>query len=79
MYFSSLGALFLAIGVALGAFGAHALRDRLTPDLLAVLATGPPYQLTHVLALLFLWPRSGLPARRSLAAAHGCVVHWRRI
>ncbi len=74
MYFSSLGALFLAIGVALGAFGAHALRDRLTPDLLAVFETGARYQLIHGLALLFLGARSGLPARRSLAVGGWLLV-----
>jgi uncharacterized membrane protein YgdD (TMEM256/DUF423 family) len=39
-------------GVAAGAFGAHALRARLTPDLLAVWETAARYQLYHALALL---------------------------
>lgn len=38
-------------GVALGAFGAHALRARLTPDLLAIFETGVRYQMYHALAL----------------------------
>ncbi len=41
-----------AIAVMLGAFGAHALRDRLTPDLLDTFKTGVSYQMYHALALL---------------------------
>jgi uncharacterized membrane protein YgdD (TMEM256/DUF423 family) len=40
------------VGVALGAFGAHGLRNRLTPDMLAVFETGVRYQMYHALALL---------------------------
>lgn len=39
-------------GVAFGAFGAHALRARLTPELLAVWRTAVEYQFWHALALL---------------------------
>ncbi len=39
------------VGVALGAFGAHGLKSRLEPDLLAVFETGVRYQMYHVLAL----------------------------
>jgi len=42
------------LGVALGAFGAHALKARLTPELLAVWQTGVLYHLIHALALLAL-------------------------
>jgi len=38
--------------VALGAFGAHGLKDRLTPELLAVFEVGVRYQFYHGLALL---------------------------
>ena len=40
------------LGVALGAFGAHALKTRLPPDLLAVFETGVRYQMFHVFALV---------------------------
>jgi uncharacterized membrane protein YgdD (TMEM256/DUF423 family) len=40
------------LGVALGAFGAHALKTRLPPDLLAVFETGVRYQMYHVFALV---------------------------
>lgn len=46
-----LGALAMAFGVALGAFGAHGLKGRLAPDLLAVYETGVRYHLIHGLAL----------------------------
>lgn len=50
--FVRLGALSAAIAVAAGAFGAHALRDRLAPDLLQVFETGARYQMYHALGLL---------------------------
>ena len=40
------------LGVALGAFGAHGLRNRLSADMLAVFETGVRYQMYHALALL---------------------------
>ena len=46
-----LGAVAMAGGVALGAFGAHGLRDRLTPDLLAIYETGVRFHLVHALGL----------------------------
>jgi uncharacterized membrane protein YgdD (TMEM256/DUF423 family) len=49
--FLVIGALFGFAGVALGAFGAHALRARLTPERLAQLETGVRYQLWHALGL----------------------------
>lgn len=54
------GAVYGLLGVALGAFGAHALRTRLSPDLLAAWKTGVEYQFYHALALLLL----GLLARQ---------------
>ena len=50
--FLLLGAIFGFLGVALGAFGAHALRARLSPEMLAVFETGVRYQMYHTLALL---------------------------
>jgi len=49
--FFILGAVSAALGVAAGAFGAHALRGRLTPDLLNVFETGVRYHLIHALGL----------------------------
>src|SRR5512143_842828 len=50
--FFVLGSLSGALAVALGAFGAHALKARLTPDLLATFETGVRYQMYHALAML---------------------------
>lgn len=46
------GAVLAAIGVALGAFGAHALRARLEPRSLEIYETGVRYQMYHAFALL---------------------------
>lgn len=48
-----LGALSAGIAVAAGAFGAHWLRTRLSPDLAAVYETAVRYQIYHALGLLF--------------------------
>jgi uncharacterized membrane protein YgdD (TMEM256/DUF423 family) len=50
--FMFVGALMGGIGVAIGAFGAHGLRGRLTPEMLAVFETGVRYHMYHALALL---------------------------
>ncbi len=46
------GALMGFVGVGLGAFGAHGLRGRLSPEMLAVFETGVRYHMYHALALL---------------------------
>jgi len=52
--FGLLGALFGFLAVGLGAFGAHGLRGRLTPEDLAVFETAVRYQMYHALALLLV-------------------------
>ena len=52
--FFVLGSLSGGLAVAFGAFGAHALRARLTPELLTTFETGVRYQMYHALALLAL-------------------------
>jgi uncharacterized membrane protein YgdD (TMEM256/DUF423 family) len=47
-----LAAIFLFAAVALGAFGAHALKAKLTPDLLPVYQTAVQYHFWHALGLL---------------------------
>jgi uncharacterized membrane protein YgdD (TMEM256/DUF423 family) len=65
--FALAGSLSAFVAVAAGAFGAHALRARLAPDLLGAFETGARYQMYHALALLAVawaatrWP--GLPIR----------------
>jgi uncharacterized membrane protein YgdD (TMEM256/DUF423 family) len=50
--FMFIGALMGFVGVGLGAFGAHGLRARLSPDMLAIFETAVRYQMYHALALL---------------------------
>jgi len=50
----SIAALLGALGVVLGAFGAHALRARLEPEELATWQTAVDYHLLHAVALLAL-------------------------
>lgn len=47
-----IGSIFGFIGVIMGAFGAHTLRDSLTPEALNVLQTGVRYQMYHAFALI---------------------------
>lgn len=66
-FFAAAGALSACIAVAAGAFGAHALKTRLSAELLATFETGVRYQMYHALALLAVawvltrWPTA--PAR----------------
>jgi uncharacterized membrane protein YgdD (TMEM256/DUF423 family) len=50
--FFFLGSLFGGLAVVFGSFGAHALKARLTPELVATFETGVRYQMYHALALL---------------------------
>jgi uncharacterized membrane protein YgdD (TMEM256/DUF423 family) len=61
------GALLMLLGVAFGAFGAHGLQGRLTPQRLASFQTGVHYQQLHALGLLLIGVLAG---RRSSAALH---------
>lgn len=62
--FFILGSLFAGLGVAAGAFGAHALASTLSSEALTTFETGVRYQMYHAFALLALawaitkWPRS---------------------
>jgi uncharacterized membrane protein YgdD (TMEM256/DUF423 family) len=67
--FFALGALCGFLGVALGAFGAHALRANLSADRLAVFETGVRYQLVHACALLAVgWACTRWPGKFVTAA-----------
>lgn len=54
-WFGIAAALLGGLGVAAGAFGAHALRDQLPERLMQAWETGAQYQLWHALALLLAW------------------------
>ncbi|MBI5471162.1 MAG: DUF423 domain-containing protein [Ignavibacteriae bacterium] len=51
-YLVALGSLLAALGVAAGAFGAHALKQSLSPDMLAVYETAVRYQIYHAFGLI---------------------------
>ena len=64
--FLATGAAAALLAVALGAFGAHALKNRIPPEMLAVWRTGVEYHVLHALGLLAVGlvaqhlPNSGL-------------------
>lgn len=47
-----IGAVMAATGVAAGAFGAHGLEGRVTPELLATWRTGAHYHLVHAVGMV---------------------------
>ncbi|MFP6573178.1 MAG: DUF423 domain-containing protein [Vicinamibacterales bacterium] len=56
------GSVLCGLGVILGAFGAHGLRARLSPEMLVVFETGVRYHLFHALGLLAVaWAASRWP------------------
>lgn len=77
--FFALGALSALLAVAAGAFGAHALRVRLSPADLATFETGARYQMYHALALLAVawavqqWP-GALPRTAGWLFVVGTVI-----
>jgi uncharacterized membrane protein YgdD (TMEM256/DUF423 family) len=52
--FLLIGSVLGFLGVAFGAFGAHALKSRLSPEMLGVFETGVRYQMYHAFALLII-------------------------
>jgi uncharacterized membrane protein YgdD (TMEM256/DUF423 family) len=64
----AVGAVAAGLAVALGAFGAHGLKSRVAPEMLAVFETGVRYHMYHALALLAVgwaatrWPSSSIGA-----------------
>lgn len=70
-----IGALAGFLGVGLGAFGAHGLRSRLSPEMLAVFETAVRYQMYHAFALLLTAAAIGrLGDARWLVVAGWCFA-----
>ena len=57
------------VGVALGAFGAHGLKERVATDLLVIFETAVRYHMYHALALLAVGWAVSRNAARILQAA----------
>lgn len=69
--FLLIGSALGFLGVAFGAFGAHALRARLSPELLAVFETGVRYQMYHAIAVLIVAAAVGHSGRARLLVIAG--------
>lgn len=65
----ALAAVWGAAGVALGAFGAHALDGLVRPERLATFETAVRYHLLHALAAAVAATQAGKVATATLAAA----------
>jgi uncharacterized membrane protein YgdD (TMEM256/DUF423 family) len=72
--FFVLGALSGAIGVAASAFGAHALRGRLAPELLTAFETAARQQLVHAAALLALALALSRWSNAAIVAGGWCLL-----
>jgi uncharacterized membrane protein YgdD (TMEM256/DUF423 family) len=73
-FWAKCGAAACLLSVAAGAFGAHALKARLSAEMLAVWETGARYMMYHGLALLFVaWLAQAQP-QSNAAAAGWCFV-----
>jgi len=71
----ALGALYGLLAVALGAFGAHGLADRVAAERLVTWGTGADYLGLHALALLAVGALLALrPGSRLLALAAACFA-----
>jgi len=61
-FFFTAGAIAAFVGISLGAFGAHSLRTKLTPEMLAIFEIGVRYQMYHAFALIALaWAANRWP------------------
>lgn len=69
--FVLLGSINAFLSVALGAFGAHGLKNKITPDLLAVYQTGVQYHMFHALGLILVAVLSDRLASSTLIAWSG--------
>lgn len=74
-FFFTAGAIMAFLAVALGAFGAHALKNRLTPDMLDIFEVGVRYHTYHALGLLAVaWATSRWPESNVTAAGWAFIV-----
>lgn len=73
--FAFLGALYGGLAIAAGAFGAHALKTRVSPELLTTFETAARYQMYHALALFAVaWAHDRAPGAWTKAA--GWLFVW---
>jgi uncharacterized membrane protein YgdD (TMEM256/DUF423 family) len=72
--FLLLGAVAAFLAVTLGAFGAHALRGRLSPEMMAVFQTGVQYHMYHALALILVSATMGRMSGWLIQTAGWCFA-----
>lgn len=72
--FIAVGGVFGMLSVMLGAFGAHALKQRLAVEQLTTFETGVRYQMYHALALVLVGIIASNRAGGLLNAAGGCMI-----
>jgi uncharacterized membrane protein YgdD (TMEM256/DUF423 family) len=73
--FLLIGSVLGFLGVAFGAFGAHALKSRVSVDMLAVFETGVRYQMYHAIAVLIVATAIGnIGSARLLMISGWCFV-----
>ena len=73
MNWSAIAAIFLALAVGLGAFGAHGLRSRLDPEMMDIYKTAVLYHFLHALGMLTV---SVLPKTGSLPESGADTICW---
>jgi len=69
-----IGAFYLCVGIMLGAFAAHGLKDILNEYQMDILQTGVKYQLIHGVALLILGLLCSLYQQRLFYVALVCIA-----
>ncbi|MGG4207367.1 DUF423 domain-containing protein [Paenibacillus jamilae] len=69
-----LGCIVMFLAVALGAFGTHALKKRLSVDMMSIFQTGIQYQIAHGLGLLLLGVLADSLVHSSLIVTAGWVM-----
>jgi Uncharacterized small membrane protein len=69
---AAIGAVYAGLAVALGAFGAHVLEDRLTPEAMSTYETAARYHMYHALGLVL----TAILAGRAEAGASGRLFAW---
>ncbi|MGM1022702.1 MAG: DUF423 domain-containing protein [Bacillota bacterium] len=69
-----LGCIMMVLAVALGAFGAHALKKRLSADMMSIFQTGIQYHIAHGLGLVLLGAVAGNLVHSSLIVTAGWVM-----
>jgi len=73
MNWSAIAAIFLALAVGLGAFGAHGLKSRLDPEMMDIYKTAVLYHFLHALGMLIV---SVLPKTGAVSDSSADTVCW---